>query len=126
VFFDGLRPYMSICRYVFSFRKLVTLTKKDGCDFHVFTLYKVCKDLMIIIIFVDKHCHLKINNSFVHVFLTLPLFRSLLCALGSLIKNLSQCTCRLFLVQIPRFACSLGSIMSAAVCMNTEVGLDMP
>jgi hypothetical protein len=44
----------------------------------------------------------------------------------SLIKNLSQRTCRLLLVQVPRFACSLGSIMSAAVCMNTEVGMDMP
>jgi hypothetical protein len=88
------------------------------------------KDLMMIITFVDKQCHLKINNDFLHVFLNtqlidLAVFYSTLYDLGSLIKNLSQWTCRLLLVQVPRFACSLGSIMSAAVCMCTEVGMVM-
>jgi len=83
----------------------------------------------MIIIFVDKYP--KINNNFLCVFLNsqlidLPVFHSTLYDLGSLIKNLSQRTCRLLLVQVPRFACSLGSIMSAAVCMNTAAGMDMP
>jgi hypothetical protein len=86
---------------------------------------------MMIIMFIDNQCQLKINNKYLHVFLNsqlidLPVFHSKLYDQGSLIKNLSQWTCRLFLVQVPRFACSLGSIMSAVVCVNTEVGMDMP
>jgi hypothetical protein len=79
---------------------------------------------MIIITFVDKHCHLKINNDYLHVFLNTQLI-DLAVFQSSLIKSLSQWTCRLLLAQVPRFACSLGSTMSAAVCMYTEVGMVM-